>query len=297
MCSASNRERWLEERRNGIGGSDAGAVLGLDPHKAPFAVYADKLGHGDEGDSDFMWWGRELEPLILRRFKEQNPSLFRVSRGGVLLRSRRRPWQLATLDAKQWREGRATPGIIEAKATMFEWEGNIVPPDVYAQAQHQMDVTGFHWGSVVCFNRTTCELREYPVELDPVFVAEMRAIEFGFWRRVIDGEPPPVDGSHSCSAALKRMFPSHTPGAAVELPSSFIGFGERLESVKAEIKKLEGERRELENEFTFAMGDAEFGDLPDGVRYTLRETKRDSYTVKATSYRVLRRKEPKSRGN
>ena len=33
---------WLEQRKQGIGGSDAGAVCGLNPYASPMSVYQDK---------------------------------------------------------------------------------------------------------------------------------------------------------------------------------------------------------------------------------------------------------------
>ena len=36
------REEWLRLRKNGIGGSDAGAVCGLNPYSSPMNVYRDK---------------------------------------------------------------------------------------------------------------------------------------------------------------------------------------------------------------------------------------------------------------
>lgn len=37
-----SREDWLRERRTGIGGSDAGAICGLNPYSSPMDVYLDK---------------------------------------------------------------------------------------------------------------------------------------------------------------------------------------------------------------------------------------------------------------
>ena len=39
-----SRAEWLEERRKGIGGSDAAAVAGLNPWRSAAAVYLDKVG-------------------------------------------------------------------------------------------------------------------------------------------------------------------------------------------------------------------------------------------------------------
>ena len=35
------REEWLRLRKGGIGGSDAGAVCGLNPYSSPMSVYWD----------------------------------------------------------------------------------------------------------------------------------------------------------------------------------------------------------------------------------------------------------------
>ena len=37
-----NREKWLHLRQSGIGGSDAGAICGVNPFSSPMKVYRDK---------------------------------------------------------------------------------------------------------------------------------------------------------------------------------------------------------------------------------------------------------------
>lgn len=39
-----DREKWLEERRKGIGGSDAAALVGMNSYSTPYMVWADKTG-------------------------------------------------------------------------------------------------------------------------------------------------------------------------------------------------------------------------------------------------------------
>ena len=48
-----NREEWLSLRKNYIGGSDAGAVLGMNPYKSAYSLWAEKSGkiEGFEGNS------------------------------------------------------------------------------------------------------------------------------------------------------------------------------------------------------------------------------------------------------
>lgn len=61
-----------EYRRTGIGGSDVGAILGVNPFRSPLDVYMDKLGLKEpEPDNEKMRWGRILEPTIAQEFCKQ----------------------------------------------------------------------------------------------------------------------------------------------------------------------------------------------------------------------------------
>ena len=37
-------DEWLDLRKTGIGGSDAGTILGVNPYSSPYALYATKTG-------------------------------------------------------------------------------------------------------------------------------------------------------------------------------------------------------------------------------------------------------------
>lgn len=66
-----SREEWLEERRKSLGGSDMGAVLGLNRYRSPYTVWAEKTGRiGEEPDNEAMRQGRDLEQYVASRFEE-----------------------------------------------------------------------------------------------------------------------------------------------------------------------------------------------------------------------------------
>ena len=66
-----DRETWLKYRRNGIGGSDAGAICGMNPYVTAVNVYLDKLGKKEETeDNEAMRQGRDLEQYVAERFME-----------------------------------------------------------------------------------------------------------------------------------------------------------------------------------------------------------------------------------
>ncbi len=67
-----DRTEWLMQRKKGIGGSDAGAVCGLNEYVSPIAVYQDKTSDEiSDFDNEAMRQGRELEEYVARRFSEE----------------------------------------------------------------------------------------------------------------------------------------------------------------------------------------------------------------------------------
>ncbi len=63
------REEWLRLRKSGIGGSDAGAVCGMNPFSSPAKVFQDKTSDEiSELDSEAVRQGNDLEDYVARRF-------------------------------------------------------------------------------------------------------------------------------------------------------------------------------------------------------------------------------------
>src|SRR6202047_754841 len=77
MSVVEQKETWALSRRNGLGGSDCAAILGLSPWRRPIEVWESKV-HPEsavELDRDCLRWGTLLEPVIreedARRFNVQ----------------------------------------------------------------------------------------------------------------------------------------------------------------------------------------------------------------------------------
>lgn len=287
-----DRRAWLRARRDGLGASDAAAILGVSPWASALEVYAEKVTTEvrDEDPSVYATWGRILEPHLISKFAEETGRA--VRREGRLLRSRRHPWQMTTLDARQRKRPNGPPGLVEVKTTKFHWDR--VPEDIWAQVQHQFAVTRMRYGSIVVFNRTTCETAIVDVQPDPDYIGELTEIEAEFWSNLERGIPPEPDGSESAARSLRKLYPKNEPGKEIMLDTDLIDVGLALESAKQSKKGIEGEIREYESKLVSAIGDAEIGLLPDGTAYTYRLQKRAEYKAKATEFRVLRRKEARA---
>lgn len=69
-------DEWHAARANGIGGSEIAAVLGLSPYESRFSLWHRKKGLiGPVEETEEMYWGKEHEPAICRRFAREHPDL------------------------------------------------------------------------------------------------------------------------------------------------------------------------------------------------------------------------------
>ena len=67
-----SKEDWLHYRKCGITGTDAGAILGVNPYRSAFQVYHDKISDTIEDiDNEAMRQGCDLEDYVAQRFSEE----------------------------------------------------------------------------------------------------------------------------------------------------------------------------------------------------------------------------------
>ena len=62
-----DRAEWLEARKDGLGASDAAALLGLSPWKTNVQLWEEKCGlviPEDIGDKPYVRYGNDAEPLL-----------------------------------------------------------------------------------------------------------------------------------------------------------------------------------------------------------------------------------------
>jgi predicted phage-related endonuclease len=109
-----------------------------------------------------------------------------------------------------------------------------------------------------------------------------------FWRKVESGAPPTIDYERD-GALLAAMYPHETPGKIIDLRGDN-RIGELLEeheTLAASLERVKAAMESCNNEIKAKLGDAEAA-VVHGWRLTFKEQHRKEYTVKATSFRVLR---------
>ncbi|MCF5021627.1 alkaline phosphatase, partial [Pseudomonas lactis] len=99
------REDWLAIRKQGIGSSDAGAAVGLNPYKSQLELWLEKTGRDtelpktDPDDEDSaMYWGNVLEPIVVWHYSKRTKNKVRRINAVLQHPDPELPWMLANID-------------------------------------------------------------------------------------------------------------------------------------------------------------------------------------------------------
>jgi putative phage-type endonuclease len=291
VAASTSREAWLDDRLTGIGASESPIVLGLSPFKSLFQLWAEKTGEAprDDADNEPAEWGLRLERPICEAFAERTGRRVSLWPPYSLVRHEELHWLVATPDAVQTDANRGH-GLVQIKTTSAfnaaDWSDG--PPLFYqVQCQHELHVTGFEWGTL-CVLIGGQKLRTYDYELNPKFIAALLPKLEAFWRSVVDRVPPPVDGSLATARVLARLHP-YDNGETVMLPQDALEWTVQRQEAIEQIEAAEAIKTEMDNRLKAAIGDATFGLLADGSRWSWKTQNRRGYTVEPTTCRVLRK--------
>ena len=172
---------WRNWRKNGIGASDAPAIMRENPWKSPEKLLSEKL---QKTDTDFqnaaMARGAALEPEARRRYEEIN----RVKVLPVCLQSTKYDWLRASVD------GLAVDGstVVEIKCgeSVYKKASNYneVPNYYFGQLQHILAVTGLPHIDFFCYLPRRPEVH-LQIRRDDNYINRLLVAEKAFWDNLI----------------------------------------------------------------------------------------------------------------
>lgn len=255
-----SREEWLELRKSGIGGSDAGAVAGLNPYSSAYSVYHEKLGLVDSFEgSDKTRLGNDLEAYVAKRFEEATGK--RVRRLNAMLRSIEYPYMIADIDREVVGEDAGVECKVTSNYDGYKFEEEEYPAYWACQCHHYMAVKGAKLWYLVVLDLSNGKLHIITIERDEGEINALIEIEGSFWKEYIEKQVCPApNGSEKCDDIIAEKYPTADDDApAVDL----MGYGKemaRLEQIKAEIKPLEEEKAAIEQTLKEALGVASTGE-------------------------------------
>lgn len=206
VVKIEDHDTWIKERMNGIGGSESGSVIGINPWCSNVQLWRYKTCKDippDISDKPAVKFGKVAEEHIRELFRLDYPNMELDYHAYWVYRNDALPWQFATLDGELTDEvGRR--GILEIKTTTIqnksqwdEWE-NGIPQRYYAQVLHQLSATGWDFAILRAYIRWyrdgefRATVRDYRIERKDVEedIAYLCEQEQKFIDCVKSGKPP-----------------------------------------------------------------------------------------------------------
>lgn len=257
MIPYGTHEEWLAVRRGYIGGSDAGAIIGMNPYNSAFSVWAEKTGQVPEfGGNISTRTGNLLEDFVAHLFMEETGK--RVQRCNFTLVNSAYPFACANID----REVMGEDAILEIKTTnsfvnakMFK--SGEFPEQWYCQAIHYLAVTGCHRAYLAVLSECR-DFKIFELERDEDEIRALMDAEREFWNTyVLTGKTPPTDGHSATSEAIKKLF-SEEAGDFADLSGLGDVFTQR-KALNEQIRRMKADLDALDNRVKVAMGSASSG--------------------------------------
>lgn len=252
-----DKESWLRYRKNGIGGSDAGAVCGLNPYRTAIQVYYDKTSEEIEDfDNEAMRQGRELEEYVARRFCETSGK--KVRRANAMFYDEKNPFMLADVDRMIVGENAGLECKTASPYMAEQWKDGSIPISYQIQCYHYMAVcrADAWYIAVLIYGK---EFKYYRIDRDDEVIENLIQIEKEFWNgNILPGIIPDPDRSKTADLAIAERF-KNARGAIIPLS----GFDKRLrrrQELLAVMEHMEKEKRRIDQELKLYLGDAEIAE-------------------------------------
>lgn len=295
-----DRDSWLSARNQlGIGASEVAALFndpknplrGISSYDSPVSLNWRKRGliereQRTAEDEEHLEWSTFIEPAIAGWFErkvmaEKEPFASLVDPGQWTIQTAAAdqnlavvPW-FSTLDRVLVDEAGKPLAVLEIKnASEFmrsEWTEE--PPLSYQlQVQTQLAVTGLPYGYLIAAigGRAPKWAR---INRNEKVIGIIRDRVIAAWDLIQRHQDPPMDAHPKTASAILHRWPNDS-GERVSLPPASAEHWDLRQSFGTKIQALELERDLLTNELKAAIGEASFGDLPDGRALSLKTDKR-----------------------
>ena len=251
-------QEWREVRKQGIGGSDAAVVCGLNPWKSAYALWLEKTGQVEEqdlSDNEKVFWGNALEDKIAEVFAERTG--LKLWRQNAILQHPDYPFMFANIDRRVVGKNEGleikTTGEFNGKL----WADDKIPDMYFLQCQHYLAVTGADkWHLAVLIGGQRLLIRE--VFRDTEIIASLIQREVAFWDCVTTGKIPELDGSESGADAIAQQFPESN-SLIVDLPKEAENWITVFETAGEQISELEKVQGKAKAELQMLLRENEAG--------------------------------------
>ena len=225
-----NEVDWHTLREKRIGGSDIGAILGVNKYKSIIDVYIDKTEGSNFEGNESTFWGHMHESTIMKVFAQKHKE-FNVYQAPYSVVN---DFLIANLDGVLKDRNNGDYGVLEIKTTNAfnykDWEGDIVPQYYYAQVQHYLMLTGYKFAYIAVLIGGN-KYKDFKIERseEDIVLIRSKATEF-YKENILKQIPPMPDGSDAYMNHLKKK--------AMEIENNEVIEFADLEEKAAKVKEL-----------------------------------------------------------
>ena len=192
---------WHMIRSQGIGGSDIGTIVGLNPWESAYTLFHKRQGNIEDSVEE-NWsirFGKAFEQPILDLYQEEHPDEEVFTTGTFV--NEQHSWMHANPDALAKVNGEWK--IIEVKTARAGWSE--LPAHYEAQVMWYMKVTGIRKAVVVAVAGMT--YNEYEVEYNEFAANLFQEKAEKFWESLKLDQPPNWDGAKSTYETERKLHP------------------------------------------------------------------------------------------
>lgn len=202
----NTREEWLSARTSYIGGSDASAIVGMNPYKTNIELWEEKRGIAqpkDISDEELVKFGHDAESHLREMFKLDYPQYKVGYRENNIFLNPKYPFAHASLDG--WLEDEnGRKGVLEIKTTSIlqsmqkeKWKDRI-PDNYYCQVLHYLMVTEWDFAILKARlkynygNNVSVSIKHYVIEREDVIedIKYLQEKEEKFYQCIKEGIRP-----------------------------------------------------------------------------------------------------------
>jgi putative phage-type endonuclease len=273
---------WLEIKKTTLGASEIAGALGLLPstysNSTPIDSWQRKIGTAPPvAENEAMYWGKVLEPLVMAEYEKRHGVTLRTQ---LFVRHPEYPWLSATLDG-------LTPDdeVIQGKTAGSYAKGwgdedaeDDVPIPYLIQTHQEMMCIGAR-KAVVPVLIGGQRYKEYRINFDPELAQRIITGAKRFWWCVQNRVCP--DWGVLDARALAILNPECE--GTVELDHDTVAAVQTYaENAYAE-RRYKKTNETLKNQILAALGNAQFGRLPNGqlVKRYLQEMPEQTKVTKS----------------
>lgn len=258
----------IHNRANAIGASDVSAILGLNPYRGPFDVWArfhlpDETveRHADDPTRpDFRRWGDILEEPIAQEYARREGVEIRKLADDETWRHPTKPYLIGHPDRLLVDRRRGLEVKTANLRVAHRWgpeEQEVVPDEYRIQCASYMAMGEYErWDLAVLLGGS--DYRTYRLKRDESIEGPMLEGVETFWEENIRGKVrPPIATSPQAEQWIKRLFPRNTRPLIEDPSAELLDLARLYASWRDTAKHAEDEKAVVGAKLREAIGEAE----------------------------------------